>query len=104
MEFNIAKVLVSALGYKGLPYPGVWFPSGKITGEKPEYQYEGQEKDVKTHSDLGSVLRKQDAQGRYYFMPVVLEHKGKEYENTELCYQLHRKKEHCRNCNDRTQR
>ena len=51
MEFNIAKVLVSALGYKGLPYPGVWFPSGKITGEEPEYQYEGQEKDVKTHSD-----------------------------------------------------
>ena len=80
MEFNIAKVLVSALGYKGLPYPGVWFPSGKITGKEPEYQYEGQAKDVRTHSDLGSVLRKQDAQGRYYFMPVVLEHKGKEYE------------------------
>lgn len=80
MEFNIAKVLVSALGYKGLPYPGVWFPSGKITGKEPEYQYEGQAKDVRTHSDLGSVLRKQDAQGRYYFMPVVLERKGKEYE------------------------
>lgn len=80
MEFNIAKVLVSALGYKGLPYPGVWFPSGKITGKEPEYQYEGQAKGVRTHSDLGSVLRKQDAQGRYYFMPVVLEHKGKEYE------------------------
>lgn len=80
MEFNIAKVLVSALGYKGLPYPGVWFPSSKITGKEPEYQYEGQAKDVRTHSDLGSVLRKQDAQGRYYFMPVVLEHKGKEYE------------------------
>ena len=46
MEFNIAKVLVSALGYKGLPYPGVWFPSGKITGKEPEYQYEGQAKDV----------------------------------------------------------
>lgn len=68
MGFNIADILVSAFGYKGLPYPGVWFPS------VPENQKN------RTHSDLGSVLRKQDAQGRYYFLPVVLEHKGKEYE------------------------
>lgn len=78
--FNIKDVLVSALGYKGLPYPGVWFPGNNRTGQKSEYRFDGAEYELKTHSDLGSVLRKQDAQGRYYFLPVILVYKGKEYE------------------------
>lgn len=80
MKFDIQKILLSAIGYKGFPYPGVWFPEKNRTNQSPEYNYEGDENEFKTHSDLGSLLRKRDAQGRYYFLPVVLIHKGKEYE------------------------
>lgn len=79
-EFSIKDLLVSAIGYKGLPYPGMWFPSGKQRNQTGDFNYDGQANEIKTHSDLGSILRKQDAQGRYYFLPVVLVHQGTEYE------------------------
>lgn len=79
-EFSIKDLLVSAIGYKGLPYSGMWFPSGKQRNQTGDFNYEGQDNEIKTHSDLGSILRKQDAQGRYYFLPVVLVHQGTEYE------------------------
>jgi hypothetical protein len=61
--FKTAKAIYSFLSYKGLPFPVV---------HKAD--------ELKTHSDLGATLRKKDASGRYYFMPVVLIHKGTEYE------------------------
>lgn len=64
-DFNIKDTLLSIIGYKGLPYPGLWM-SDKVN--------------LKTQSDLGSILRKKDAQGRYYFLPVTFIYKGKEYE------------------------
>lgn len=79
-NFNVKDILLSAIGYKGLPYPGVWFPTVNRPGNSDDYEYRGDANEVKTHSDLGSVLRKKDAQGRWYFLPVVLVHKGKEYE------------------------
>lgn len=69
-EFDAKKILLSVLGYKGLPFPGAFIPSK----ETPDTR------EVKTLSDKGSVLRKKDLQGRWYFMPVVFSHKGKEYE------------------------
>lgn len=83
-KFSVKDVLLDIIGYKGLPYPGVWLPtvsrpgSGRFTGK--DFDNDSDYADEKTTSDKGSVLRKKDAQGRYYFMPVVFEHKGKDYE------------------------
>ncbi|MEG2067707.1 MAG: DUF6046 domain-containing protein [Tannerellaceae bacterium] len=79
-DFNIKDILISAIGYKGLPYPGAWFPSVNRPGNSDDYEYPGDGPQTKQYSDLGSVLRKMDAQGRWYFLPVVLVHKGKDYE------------------------
>lgn len=79
-KFNLGDLLVSAIGYKGIIYPGGFFPSVPPRYKAGGYDYPGEVHTEKTHSDLGSVLRKKDAQGRWYFMPVVFEHKGKEYE------------------------
>lgn len=79
-DFNIKDTLFSIIGYKGLPYPGVWFPATKPPSNSDNYEYPGDGPHTKQYSDLGSVLRKMDAQGRWYFLPVVLVHKGKEYE------------------------
>lgn len=82
-KFSVKDVLLDVIGYKGLPYPGVWFPTVNRGGDRfigKDFDSDADYADVKTSSDTGSVLRKKDAQGRYYFMPVVFEHKGKEYE------------------------
>lgn len=61
--FKIGKALYNLVSYKGIPFPGI---NRKGT--------------LKDQSDLGATLRKKDHAGRYYFMPVVFVHKGKEYE------------------------
>lgn len=43
-------------------------------------RYDGPAPNERESSNLGSTLRKRDANGRWYFMPVVLVYKGKEYE------------------------
>ena len=72
--------MLDVIGYKGLPYPGVWFPEKKRANDNGGYEYSGSNKQVKTHSETGSLLRRRDSLGRYYFLPVTLVHKGKEYE------------------------
>nr|DAN20589.1 MAG TPA: hypothetical protein [Caudoviricetes sp.] len=79
-NFSIKDVLLDVIGYKGLPYPGVWFPEKKRANDNGGYEYSGSNKQVKTHSETGSLLRRRDSLGRYYFLPVTLVHKGKEYE------------------------
>lgn len=79
-SFSIKDVLLDVIGYKGLPYPGVWFPEKKRANDNGGYEYSGSNKQVKTHSETGSLLRRRDSLGRYYFLPVTLVHKGKEYE------------------------
>lgn len=79
-NFSIKDVLLDVIGYKGLPYPGVWFPEKKRANDNVGYEYSGSNKQVKTHSETGSLLRRRDSLGRYYFLPVTLVHKGKEYE------------------------
>lgn len=79
-EYNIQDIL-SGLSYKGLPFPGLWFGMEKKSGYEAEgFEWDGVDRDQKTVSDLGATLRKKDALGRWYFMPVVIEHKGKDYE------------------------
>jgi hypothetical protein len=81
MKFNVAELLKSAIGYKGIPFPGAFFPSVPPRYIADDYTAEpGSENEQKTHSNLGSLLRKRDAQGKWYFLPVIFEHKGKEYE------------------------
>lgn len=79
-RFNLSDMLLSVLGYKGLPYPGGFIPDAPGKYKADGYEYPGEQASEKTSSDFGSTLRKKDVQGRWYFMPIVLEHKGTEYE------------------------
>lgn len=79
-EYNINKPPFNLL-YKGLPYPGLWFSmsrDGVYDAERFEVDTAAEE--LKTESKLGTPLRKKDALGRWYFLPVIIEHEGKEYE------------------------
>lgn len=79
-EFSIKDLLLDIVGYKGLPFPGVWFENGSMAA---------QEGGVRKSQRLkaGTLLRKKGANGQYYFMPVVLRHKKKE-DNREEIYEI----------------
>lgn len=79
-DFSIKDILLDIIGYKGLPYPDAWFPSLKRPRQSEKYEYAGDYMDEKFYTDKGSLLRKADAQGRYYFLPVIFLYKDKEYE------------------------
>lgn len=79
-QFNLGDMLLNVIGYKGLPYPGGFIPDAPSKYKADGYEYPGEQASEKTSSDFGSTLRKKDAQGRWYFMPIALEHKGTEYE------------------------
>ena len=79
-QFNLGDMLLNVIGYKGLPYPGGFIPDTPSKYKADGYEYPGEQASEKASSDFGSTLRKKDAQGRWYFMPIVLEHKGTEYE------------------------
>ena len=79
-QFNLGDMLLNVIGYKGLPYPGGFIPDAPGKHKADGYEYPGEQASEKTSSDFGSTLRKKDAQGRWYFMPIALEHKGTEYE------------------------
>lgn len=79
-EFSIKEVLLSAIGYKGAPYPGAWVPELKRPRPSENYEYDGDYREEKRYTDKGSLLRKADARGRYYFLPVTLLYKDREYE------------------------
>ena len=70
-DFNVKDILLSILGYKGLPYPGVLFKDVKRDKQGDDYEYDGDYLEEKLYTDKGTLLRKQDAQGRFYFMPAV---------------------------------
>lgn len=81
-KFNVLRILEDVVGYKGLPFPGVWFPRketpGSYTGE--DHDLVTKQEPLKTLSNKGTTLYKKDKQGNYYFMPVVFMYKGKEVE------------------------
>ncbi|KAA6327234.1 hypothetical protein EZS27_023759 [termite gut metagenome] len=91
-SFNLGDLLKNVIGYKGLPFPGGFLPPKTYRYVADEYSYAGEARAEKTHSDLGSVLRKKDALGRWYFLPVVIEYKGKEYEMPNAAISIRGKK------------
>ena len=93
--FNIKDTLVSILGYKGLPYPGVWLPEVNRSGKPDGYKFDGEYLEEKLYTDVGTMLRKVDAQGRYYFMPVFFLYKDKSYEIPNAVISFTGKKNHC---------
>lgn len=81
MKFDVLQILENVAGYKGLPFPGVWFPRQRHSDYQGEdFETEGTAEPLKTQSNKGTTLYKKDALGNYYFMPVTFIHQGKEYE------------------------
>lgn len=76
-EFNIRKLLSGLSGYKGLPFPGMQTITG--SADKPEYELATTAAPRQEFTQKGSRLWAQH-EGRWYFMPVALEHKGKTIE------------------------
>lgn len=74
-EFNIPDLL-SANAYTGLPFTGenMSVIIGKRSGK--EYTYEGDAASKKMMAQLGAPLRKRNALGQIYFLPVLIEHKN----------------------------
>jgi len=64
--------ILSALSYKGFPYPGAFIPSFNRVKDTEEFQYDGEAASQKTTANLGAELRKKDALGRFYFLPVIV--------------------------------
>jgi len=80
-KFDIEKILLSYIGYKGLPYPGAFFGMLKSkTGKQPEYEGVTQRKPLQEFTNKGTRLYKKDHLGRWCFMPVTFIVDGKEYE------------------------
>ena len=38
-NFNIKDILLDVIGYKGLPYPGVWLPAADRSESGDGYEY-----------------------------------------------------------------
>jgi len=82
-DFNVTDLLQSAIGYKGLPFPGAWFtnkgnPKGAYSGR--DFELDQVSREQKLYTNKGVALYKKDMLGRYYFMPVCFAHDGEEYE------------------------
>lgn len=67
-SINLNKVLEAVIGYRGLPFPGAYDKPETIT-YTPYYEAPAAP-GCQTTSKKGSVLRKADALGGWYFMPV----------------------------------
>ncbi|MEG2495676.1 MAG: DUF6046 domain-containing protein, partial [Mucinivorans sp.] len=75
-RFDPLALLVKALALKGLYYPGIWIPTldktGKIHTEE-SYNRMPQANTPRMRTLTGTEIRKTNAQGRVYFMPVELD-------------------------------
>jgi len=92
-KFDIGKILLSYIGYKGLPYPGAFF--GMLMskgGKQPEYEGLPQGQPQQEFTNKGSRLYKKDHLGRWYFMPVTFITDEKEYEMPEAVLSITGKK------------
>lgn len=72
---------MSAIGYKGLPFPGAFLGMAK-TGRIAEAEYDDPEQapDLREFTDKGTRLYKKDHLGRWYFMPVIFKTENGEIE------------------------
>lgn len=76
-KYNLPNMLLSILGYKGLPYPGGFLPKrpgGDYTGGDYDSENFGSAGVRQEFLKKGTRLYKQDALGRWYFMPVSMRH------------------------------
>lgn len=76
-SYNIPELLASIVGYRGAPYPGALFPNrpgSDYTGG--DYEIQGEATVRQERTKRGSTLYAKDWRGRWYFMPVVFEHRG----------------------------
>ncbi len=76
-EYSIPDLLSDIVGYRGLPFPGALFPS-RPGGDYKEgdYEVQGEAPVRQERTKRGSTLHAKDWRGRWYFMPVVFEHKA----------------------------
>ena len=92
-KFDIRKILLSYIGYKGLPYPGAFFGMLKSkVGKQPEYETDTPALEFQEFTNKGTRLYKKDHLGRWYFMPVTFISNGKEYEIPEAVLNITGKK------------
>ena len=93
-KFDIGKILLSYIGYKGLPYPGAFIGMLKrIPGKQPEYEGIPQGQPLQEFTNKGTRLYKKDYLGRWYFMPVTFITDSKEkYEIPEAVLSITGKK------------
>lgn len=75
-RFDPLALLVKALALKGLYYPGIWIPTldktdGLHRGDNFNRMQQGDVPRMRTMT--GTAIRKTNAQGRVYFMPVELD-------------------------------
>jgi len=71
-RFDIRNILRDVIGYKGLPFPGVFMkqqPDG-YDGSKYDYDLRVVAEPVQEHLKNGTELFARDHLGRWYFMPV----------------------------------
>ncbi|MFR9574299.1 MAG: DUF6046 domain-containing protein [Rikenellaceae bacterium] len=71
-RFELGSLLMNFIGYKGIPYPGGYIPTTPPKYDNGADYSHSDTASNKTSSALGSTLRKQDSQGRWYFMPIEL--------------------------------
>ena len=73
-RFNIGQLLLSAAGYKGLFYPGIFIDRLNKTGSiTPGEDFNIPSKaSLQLETSTGTPIYGKDARGRYYFMPVIL--------------------------------
>lgn len=71
-RFDIPRLLLSYVGYKGLPYPGAFLGMLASKAVTPDSYELGSTAPVfKEFTDKGTRLYKRDHLGRWYFMPVT---------------------------------
>lgn len=79
-DFNIGEILLSTLGYPETAFRATGPLTGKGKPGNDDFIYGNRNETLKTVSEYGTPLRKKDASGRWYFMPVTLIHKDEAYE------------------------
>ena len=87
-KYNIPDLLLSVVGYKGLPYPGGFFPKrpgGEFIGD--DFTSESPEM-IRQEFVKGTRLYKQDVLGQWYFMPVFIKHPALPDDKIELPYAI----------------
>lgn len=75
-RFDPLALLVKTLALKGLYYPGAWIPMLDKTPKihrGDNYNQMPEDSSIKMRTAAGTEIRKTNAKGRVYFMPVIIE-------------------------------